>query len=238
MSKQDQSHDGKRRPRCATMYVHRRIAAVDPEYRRRRRELELETRQFIARYARHNLRTGVVRIPVVVHVVWNTAAQNISDAQIQSGLDVLNADFRRTNADAGSVPAAFAGVAADFRMEFASAVRDQNCNATTGITRTNTAITGFTAITADDERMKSTAAGGHDPWDVTKYLNIWIVNYIDGTLGYGTFPYLPANIQGLVCDYRAFGMVGAAAANAPYNLGRTATHEVGTLAQSASHLGR
>ena len=227
MATVDQRDDSKRRARCATMYAHRRIAAIDPEYRRRRRELELETRQFVARYAARNLRTGVVRIPVVVHVVWNTAAQNISDAQIQSQFDVLNADFRKANADATSVPTAFAGVAADFRIEFALAVRDPNCNATTGITRTNTSITGFTAISAADERMKSTAMGGHDPWDVTKYLNMWIVNYTDGTLGYGTFPTMPASIQGLVCDYRAFGTVGVAATNAPYNLGRTATHEVG-----------
>ena len=227
MSNGDHAQVGKRRPRCATMYIHRRFAAIDPEYRRRRRDLELETRQFIARYAARNLRTGVVRIPVVVHVVWNTAAQNISDAQIQSQLDVLNADYRKLNADSASVPAPFAGVAADFRIEFALAVRDPTCKATTGITRTNTSITGFTAVSASDERMKSTAMGGHDPWDVTKYLNMWVVNYTDGTLGYGTFPTLPANIQGLVCDFRAFGTVGVAAANAPYNLGRTATHEVG-----------
>jgi hypothetical protein len=224
---QDDREGGKRHPKCATMYIHRRLAAVDPEYRRRCREFEKETRQFIERYARQNLRTGVVRIPVVVHVVWNTAAQNISDAQIQSQFDVLNADFRRTNADSGSVPAVFAGVAADARIEFALAVRDPNCGTTTGITRTKTSITGFTAISASDERMKSTAAGGYDPWDVTKYLNMWIVNYTDGTLGYGTFPSMPANIQGLVCDYRAFGTSGAAAGNAPYNLGRTATHEIG-----------
>jgi len=162
-----------------------------------------------------------------VHVIWNTSAQNISDAQIQSQLNVLNADFRRNNSDAGSVPMAFSGVATDARIEFALAVRDPNCAATPAITCTNTAITGFTGITASDERMKSTASGGHDPWDVTKYLNMWVVNYTDGTLGYGTFPSLPASIQGLVCDYRAFGTVGAAAGNAPYNLGRTATHEVG-----------
>jgi hypothetical protein len=205
--------NGKHRRTCATMHVHRRLAAIDPEYRRRSRQLELETRQFVARYGRQNLRTGVVRVPVVVHVVWNTAAQNITDAQIQSQLTVLNADFRRTNADAASVPSAFSGVAADMRVEFALAVRDPNCGATTGITRTNTTITGFTAIPMTDERMKSTAAGGIDPWDVTKYLNVWIVNYTDGTLGYGTFPSMPANIQGLVCDYRAFGTSGAAAAN-------------------------
>src|SRR6266550_3738343 len=227
MANREQREGGRRPPRCATMYVHRRLAAVDPEYRRRQRQLELETRQYIARYARSNLRSGVIRIPVVVHVVSHTAAQNISDAQIQSGLDVLNADFRRLNADASKVPAAFASVAADCRLEFALAVRDPNCNTTTGITRTNTTITGFTGYTAPDERMKSTAAGGHDPWDVTRYLNMWIVNYGDGTLGYGTFPSMPANIQGLVCDFRAFGTVGAATGNAPFNLGRTATHEVG-----------
>lgn len=225
MGKNDQNKE--RRRKCATMNVHRRLAAVDPEYRRGRRDLELETRQFIARYAAHGLRTGVVRIPVVVHVISHTAVQNISDAQIQSQLDVLNADYRRANADAGSVPSVFAGVAADARIEFALAVRDPNCGATTGITRTNTTITGFTGVSASDERMKSTALGGHDPWDVTKYLNMWTVNYTDQTLGYGTFPAMPANIQGLVCDYRAFGTVGAASGNAPYNLGRTATHEVG-----------
>lgn len=107
MSKQDQDQEGKRQRICATMHVHRRLAALDPEYRRRCRELEIEIRHFIARYAAQGLRTGVVRIPVVVHVIWNTAAQNISDAQIQSQLDVLNADFRGTNADAGSVPAVF-----------------------------------------------------------------------------------------------------------------------------------
>src|SRR5260221_9449460 len=127
MPKQNQNQGARRHRTCATMEEHRRLAYFDPEYRRRRREIELETREFIARYAKEGLRTGVVRIPVVVHVVWNTAAQNVSDAQIQSQIDVLNADFRRTNADAGNVPGAFAGVAADARIEFARAVRDPNC---------------------------------------------------------------------------------------------------------------
>src|SRR5262245_41649737 len=121
--------DEQRRRTCGTMDEHRRLAYLYPEYRRRRRDIELERRQFVERYAAEGLRTGVVRIPVVVHVVWNTAAQNVSDAQIQSQIDAMNADFRRTNADASSVPAAFAGVAADARIEFALAVRDPNCAA-------------------------------------------------------------------------------------------------------------
>jgi len=197
-----------------------------PEYRRRRREIELETRQFIARYAAEGLRTGVVRIPVVVHVVWNTAAQNISNAQIQSQIDVLNADFRRTNSDAGSVPSYFAGVAADTRIEFALAVHDPNCAPTTGITRQNTTATSFSQ---SSNGIKSAAAGGMDPWPVDRYLNIWvaprITSPIGDLLGYGQFPGGPAATDGVVILHSAFGTQGTVVA--PFDLGRTATHEVG-----------
>lgn len=40
--------------------------------------------------------TGVVLIPVVVHVVHNTTSENISDAQICSQIEVLNQDFAET----------------------------------------------------------------------------------------------------------------------------------------------
>ena len=212
------------RYRCATMDRHWQLIRKDPEYRWRVAQVERETQEWIARFAGAGLRTGLVRIPVVVHVLYANAAQNISDAQIQSQIEILNRDYRRLNVDAASTPAVFAAVAADARLEFALATRAPDCTATTGITRTHTATTGWTR---GNDAMKSSATGGVEPWDVTKYLNFWIVNYTDGTLGYGTFPAMPAAIQGCVCDYRAFGDVGAAAGNAPYNLGRTMTHEVG-----------
>lgn len=208
--------------RCVTMEEHWRLARKDPEYRWRRREIERDIRDWISRFGGAGLRTGLIRIPVVVHVIYNTAAQNISDAQIFSQIDVLNADFRRLNADAASTPAVFAGVAADARLEFALAVRDPGCNPTTGITRTSTSRTGWEFPGHD---MKSTASGGHDPWDVNKYLNIWVVNYTDGTLGFGTRPGMPMPTQGIVIDYTAFGNIGTA--TTPYHGGRTATHEVG-----------
>jgi hypothetical protein len=215
--------DEKRRRTCGTMDEHRYLARLYPEYRRRRREIELETRRFIERYAAEGLRTGVVRIPVVVHVVWNTSAQNVSDAQIQSQIDVLNEDFRRANADATSVPSYFAGVAADARIEFALAVRDPNCGTTTGITRTNTATTGFTWATRNN--IKSAATGGADPWPSDRYLNMWVANFTDNTLGFATFPGSPANLDGFVVDTEAFGTLGTA--TSPFNLGRTGTHEIG-----------
>ena len=209
--------------RCFTMEKHWILVRKDPEYRWRSLQIEREVKDWARKYSGAGARTGLIRIPVVVHVIYNTNAQNISDAQINSQIAVLNADFRRLNTDAASTPTAFAGVAADARLEFALAVRDPNCNQTTGITRTKTSVTGWTRY---EEGMKSTASGGHDPWDVNKYLNIWIANYTDGLLGYGTFPGMPNNIQGVTCDYRAFGTTGGTLTNHAH-LGRTMTHEIG-----------
>ena len=211
---------GRRRNRCGTMEEHRQLVRLDPEYRWRREQIEKDVQQWIAAFGEEGSRTGIIRIPVVVHVIWHTAAENISDAQIHSQIDVLNADFRRLNADAGSVPSAFAGVAADARVEFALAVRGPGCAVTTGITRTETSVTGWTR---NQTGMLSAAGGGHDPWDVTRYLNVWVCNYTDGLLGKGSFPGMPN--QGVRCHYRAFGSTGTL--GAPYDLGRTMVHEVG-----------
>ena len=75
-----------------------------------------------------------------MHVVHKTAAQNISDAQIKSQIDVLTADFRKKNADVSTVPAPFAPLAADARIEFELAKTDPSGNPTNGITRTATTV--------------------------------------------------------------------------------------------------
>lgn len=149
--------------------------------------------------------------------------QNVSDAQIRSQIGFLNAGYRRTNADAGNVPAAFAGVAADMRIEFALAVRDPQCGATNGITRTLTKTTNFTRATRND--IKAVAAGGADPWPSDRYLNLWVANITGGLLGFATFPGGPAVLDGIAIRHTAFGTIGTA--QAPYSRGRVATHEVG-----------
>lgn len=103
--------------KCGTMEVHRRLLSTDPEYAHRRDEIEIEALRFETGEA-STQRTGITRIPVVVHVVWNTTAQNISDAQIASQIDVLNRDFRRTNPDVSTTPAPFLSLATDARIEF------------------------------------------------------------------------------------------------------------------------
>ena len=163
----------------------------------------------------------ILTIPVVVHVLYKTSNQNISDAQIFSQIDILNEDFRKNNSDASSVPSAFSGVAADCEIEFCLAVRDPNGNVTTGITRTYTTTSSFSGYTS----MKYSSSGGQDAWNTSDYLNIWVCNLSSGLLGFATFPGGNSSTDGVVCDYAYFGNSGTA--TYPYHLGRTATHEVG-----------
>lgn len=207
---------------CGTEAVHLRLLATDPEYVARRADSENHALEF-ARLGRMAARKGITVIPVVVHVVHKSAAQNISDAQIKSQIDVLNKDYRMKNTDIGNVPGVFAASAADARIEFKLADKDPANNPTNGITRTSTATTFF----IDDDKVKRAATGGHDAWPSDEFLNIWVCN-LGGNpplLGYAQFPGGPAGTDGVVIDYAAFGIIGTAAD--PFNLGRTATHEIG-----------
>ena len=75
---------------------------------------------------------------MVVHVVHRTNAEDISVAQIQSQIDILNEDFRAQNADTSTVPSVFSGLIGDARIQFALASADPDGNPTDGITRTRT----------------------------------------------------------------------------------------------------
>lgn len=161
----------------------------------------------------------IIRIPVVVHVLYNTADQNISDAQIQSGIAALNRDFRRQNSDTVNTPQRFKDLAADMEIEFHLATADSNGANTTGIIRKQTAVPAFTM----DDAIKFSAQGGDDAWDSKQYLNIWLGN-TRRLLGYATMPGGEANIDGVVINCTAFGTINMPA---PYNLSRTAVHETG-----------
>jgi hypothetical protein len=163
----------------------------------------------------------VITIPVVIHVVYQTAAQNISDAQAISQFNVLNNDFQRHNSDT-AVGSAFYNVAGRVNFQFVLAARDPNGNPTTGVVHKATTLSSFTT----DNKVKSTAQGGDDAWDVTRYMNIWVCNLGGGLLGYGEFPTGSlSNTYGLVLGYTCTGTIGAA--QAPYDGGRTGTHEFG-----------
>jgi hypothetical protein len=204
---------------CAVMAVHHRLLETDSRYAANREKIE--EMAFRAENGLLAQRTGCTRIPVVVHVVHRTAAENISKAQIESQIKVLNEDFRKKNADVSGVPAPFSGLAADARITFELASVDPNGNPTEGITRTSTTVAGFSS----DDRVKSAATGGANPWPSDEYLNIWVCKLSGGLLGYAQFPGGPAATDGVVVTHTGFGTEGTAAA--PFNKGRTATHEIG-----------
>lgn len=212
--------------RCgSTNYLHYQTEK-DSLILENRIEIERQTQEFIKNYKGGTEKT-IITIPVVVHVLYNTSLQNISDAQVYSQIDVLNEDYHRLNADTVNTPVIFQSIAADCEIQFCLAKQDPSGNYTTGITRTQTTKTSFD-INTDD--AKFTSLGGINIWDKNKYLNIWVVPAIKdgsqtGILGYAQFPGGPTNTDGVVIQYRNFGRIGSLTPY--YNKGRTVTHEVG-----------
>jgi pregnancy-associated plasma protein-A/putative peptidoglycan binding protein len=205
---------------CATSEVHRQLLSADPDYRLARSEIENLTDGMQARglaAAAPVTRT----IQTVVHVVFKNERQNISNAQIESQIRILNQDFRMKNRDRSNVPDVFQPLHADTRIQFRLASKDIFGNATSGITRTRTAVPTFSF----DDGVKASRTGGADPWPTRRYLNIWVCQLGDGLLGYAQFPGGPRATDGVVILHTAFGSTGTA--TAPFDRGRTTTHEVG-----------
>jgi hypothetical protein len=157
----------------------------------------------------------------VVHVVLRKPTL-VTDAQIRRQLERLNLDFRMKNPDRTKVPAAFRPLAADAKVEFALARKTPVGKPTSGIRRKKTTRASFSHVRDD---VKDPARGGLAAWDPRRYLNLWVCSLEGGTLGYAQFPGGPEETDGVVILYTAFGSGGSA--EAPFDLGRTATHEVG-----------
>jgi hypothetical protein len=165
--------------------------------------------------------SGVTRIAVVVHVVWNKASQNMSDAQIASQISVLNGHYRRSQPDLNHAPAPFLPLAADLRIEFLLADVDPDGAPSSGIERRQTSVSSF----CRDDAVKSLAGGGAPAWPADRYLNIWVCQLDNGLLGYAQGPGGPVATDGVVILHSAFGTIGTAMP--PLHLGRTATDEIG-----------
>lgn len=163
----------------------------------------------------------VITVPVVVHILWRTPEEDISDGQVLSQLESLNADFNRGNADFASVPAVFAARSAGCGIRFVLATVDPDGRPTNGILRKRTNA----LLWINDDRIKSSRTGGSDPWDPQSYLNIWVGNLSSSLLGFASFPGAPAAKDGIVIRYNVFGTRGNL--SAPWNRGRTLTHETG-----------
>lgn len=151
------------------------------------------------------------RVPVVVHVLQRKNGKGyISPAQVQAQVDILNEDFL---ALAGSNGAN----GSDTNIEFYLATSDPSGAATTGITYHKN--NGW----YNDSGVYYNSIG----WDTTRYLNIY-TNTAGGNLGYAYVPssggVVGQSWDRVVIFWRSFGRDTG---YAPYDQGRTVTHEVG-----------
>ena len=196
---------------------------LTPEYSQKNRDFNFISKRIgtVNNAKRAVLKNEIINIPVIVHVLYNDNQQNITDAQVISQIISLNKDFRRKNADTVNTPAAFKNLAADTRIQFCLAKVDPKGKYTTGIIHKYTGQSHFIA----DDAVKFSAQGGDDAWDASRYLNIWVCNLFGRTLGYSVLPGSPAEKDGVVIQFNAFGTVGNLVA--PFDKGRTATHEIG-----------
>lgn len=205
---------------CGTMEHLEHQINANPALEHQMEAVEEHTRQFEQTNSGERV---VINIPVVFHIVHRNATQNISDAQIASQLTVLNNDFRKLNADASLIPSTFASVASDMEFNFCMAQRTPSGAASNGINRVaSTRTSSF----GTNDAVKSASTGGAPGWDPNRYLNVWVCEIGGSILGYATFPgTATSTTDGVVVDFRYFGTTGTA--TAPFNRGRTATHEVG-----------
>lgn len=199
-------------------------------------------------------RATVYTIPVVFHVVYNNGDENLPDSVLLNQIDVLNDAYGYTNADQVNLRDTFNTIVGSTDIQFELATVGPDGNPTIGITRTSTAITEFgglgmlTGDMSDLERIKNTSQGGQDPWDQSRYLNIWVADMsvsfggqsITALMGYATppnnLPNWPAGTSGgmsdgVVLQYQAVGSnnpIVLDPGTGPINFeGKTCVHEVG-----------
>lgn len=227
---------------CATMEMDSLLRAKYPELGTLNdfeRVLQQKIVAMKARMASGRVAAPVVTIPVIVHIVHNGEAvgtgRNLSAAQVQAQLETLNEDFRRKPNTRGfnNNP-----VGADMEIEFCLAAVDPQGRtmAERGIDRYNGNRASWDRDAIEGVLKPSTY------WDPNKYYNIWVLDFdnAERLLGYAQFPSQsslpgipaqgPASTDGVVIAYRSFGNSEKGnfpIMQAPYNLGRTLTHETG-----------
>ena len=199
---------------CATNEVHSRNLLENPGLAKKMNDIEAFTKKIISDPTTYKiLPDAVLEIPVIVNVLWRTNSENITLDQINSQINALNADFTATNSDIDLInPTVFYGK--ESRNTMIKFVLGS-------VKRKSTKKTSW----GTNDAMKKTKQGGIDPTSPSTTLNMWVCAIGGGILGYAQFPGGSASTDGVVIDYRYFGTKGTA--TALFNLGRTATHEVG-----------
>ncbi len=208
---------------CATESAMEQFVLNTPQ-KRAEYEKELARYKQMVREGRQNKSKTTFIIPTVVHVMHFNGNGNVSDAQIIDGINQINEDLKRTNADTNLTRSIFKPFAGSIDVEFRLAKKDPNGNCTNGIVRVNDGSTNNFAESDKNISKWNNLNNGQ-----AQYFNIWLVNDIENftggggvILGYASFPVWNSPGYGVVNRNDAWGRIG----NIVYQ-GRTPTHEIG-----------
>lgn len=209
-----QVHFKNKSDRCGSNEAIRQQITLDPAYAKKVEEL-MKNKGKYSRSENKGRPPGQssITIPVVVHVVYNTPEQNISDAQVQSQIDVLNEDFTASNSDYRNYDAGYSDVKGDMDINFClvQVIHKQTKHKSFGL----------------NDNMKFNKTGGSDAVDPMHKFNIWVCDLGNKLLGYAYYPGITPEKYGVVSHVNAFGKGAGYDLFAGYDLGRTTTHEVG-----------
>ncbi len=201
---------------CAANEVLEKQIAADPTRGKYLDDLELKIQDFKNRNIA-NRSNVTLYVPVVVHVV-HTNPNIVTDAQIASQIAVLNKDYGKTNTELSNSNVYLAGY---------SLANVANCKIQFVLKQTIRVQTATTSFGTNDAVKKSTQ-GGSSPVNASTWLNMWVCDLGSGLLGYAQFPGGSTATDGVVLDYQGFGTTSTGySLYAAYNLGRSATHEIG-----------
>ncbi len=209
--------------RCATIDLQKEFFKANPL--EKLKIDSIENRKLNANVIQRNnsFVSGIIEIPVVVHVIYHSNIENISDEQIKSQIDVLNEDYAAINSTILDIPSiAWKNIVTDSKIRFRLAQQDPNGNFSTGVTRTYTINSSFLY---NDSSIFLDAYGGKSAWPDSSYLNIWVCTIENNVLGFAALPGTANFRDGIVINNIAFGRKGIV--KKPYNFGRTSTHEIG-----------
>jgi hypothetical protein len=208
-------------------------------------DFENQVQQWMSKMNQYTGKMAAVNytIPVIIHIIHNGEAlgvgANISNAQAISQITILNAEYQGMNSDSTLIPTVFKPVFAHSGISFCLAKTDPLGVPLTeiGVDRINRNTKGWSNGPYNSSYFDATIKP-NSIWDPNQYLNIWCASLSGGLLGYATFPnpgtsglaglsppYGSLTDDGVVILNTAFGNTGTAAA--PFNKGRTATHEIG-----------
>ncbi len=117
-------------------------------------------------------------IPIVVHVLYGNAEDSVPVDRIRSlFLDSVNADYRRTNWDTIYTQTAYRPISVDTRVQFHFAETDPQGLPTIGI---NYIQTDGQTFNWSGREMMFDSLGGRQPWDICRYINIYLCRYTGG----------------------------------------------------------